>query len=33
MLIIKSVNPFLFSKSLNFTPAIKGDNKVHANII
>ena len=33
MLMMKLVNPFLFSKSLNFIPAIKGDNKVYANII
>jgi len=33
MLMIKSVNPFLFSKSLNFIPAIKGNNKVYANVI
>jgi len=33
MLIIKSVNPFLFGKSLNFIPTIKGDNKVYTNVI
>jgi len=33
MSMIKLVNPFLFGKSLNFMPAIKGDNKVYANII
>jgi len=33
MSIIKSVNPFLFNKSLNFIPTIKGDNKVHADVI
>jgi len=33
MLIVKSVNPFLFSKSLNFIPAIKGNNKVYTDVI